>query len=108
MLKWARENECSWNTMTCADAAKGGHLDVLKWAIENGCDYHTDVVLEKAQQLVSLGCFIGKSCTVLGCQTTTQNETHLCDDHTELVRDILSDSLYHDVLQLIVEMTAAC
>ena len=81
---------------------------MLEWAIENGCDYDRDVVFRKTQQLVALGCFIGKSCTVLGCQTTTEKETHLCDDHTELVRDILSDRIYEDVLQLIVEMTAAC
>ena len=108
MLKWARENGCPWDTMTCADAAQYGHLDVLKWAIENGCDYDAGEVLEKAQQLIAVGCFIGKSCTVLGCQTTTERETHLCDDHTSSVCDILTGRIYDDVLQLIVDMTAAC
>ena len=37
MLKWARANGCPWDEGTCANAAEGGHLDVLKWARENGC-----------------------------------------------------------------------
>merc|ERR1711907_284901 len=34
VLKWARSQDppCPWNKWTCEGAAKGGHLDVLKWA----------------------------------------------------------------------------
>jgi len=108
VLKWARENGCPWNIWTSVYAAGNGHLDMLRWAIENGCPWNSVVMLRTIPQLIVLGCFIGKSCTVLGCQTTTEKETHLCDDHTELVRDILASVFYDDVLQLIVEMTAAC
>ena len=31
VLKWAWENECTWDANTCANAAKGGQLEVLKW-----------------------------------------------------------------------------
>ena len=37
VLKWARENRCPWNIWTCAYAAWGGHLEALKWARQNGC-----------------------------------------------------------------------
>ena len=39
MLKWARENDCPWDEWTCANAAKGGHLEVLKWARANDCPW---------------------------------------------------------------------
>ena len=56
ILKWARSNGCKvhskadelnlpfqgqgeWNSDTCSNAAKGGHLEVLKWAHENGCEW---------------------------------------------------------------------
>jgi len=39
VLKWARENGCPWDERTCANAAEGGHLEVLKWARENGCPW---------------------------------------------------------------------
>src|SRR5205085_11975625 len=39
VLKWARENGCSWNVSTCENAASGGHLEVLKWAHENACPW---------------------------------------------------------------------
>ena len=40
VLKWARENDCPWEELTCAAiAAYGGHLEVLKWARENGCPW---------------------------------------------------------------------
>ena len=26
-----------WDSCTCSNAARNGHLDVLKWAQENGC-----------------------------------------------------------------------
>ena len=39
MLKWARANDCPWDRLTCAHAARGGHLEVLKWARDNGCPW---------------------------------------------------------------------
>ena len=36
-LAWARWMGCRWNYGTCADAAAGGHLEVLRWAREQGC-----------------------------------------------------------------------
>ena len=36
VLKWARENDCGWDSLTCTYAAQNGHLDVLRWARENG------------------------------------------------------------------------
>jgi hypothetical protein len=38
-LKWARQNGCPWNELTCSEAAKGGHLEVLRWARQNGCPF---------------------------------------------------------------------
>jgi hypothetical protein len=37
ILKWARENNCPWDTKTCYQANKNGHSEVLKWAVSNGC-----------------------------------------------------------------------
>jgi hypothetical protein len=37
VLKWARENDCPWDELTCVSAAKHGHLEVLQWARTNGC-----------------------------------------------------------------------
>ena len=37
--EWARSNDCPWDRMTCAFAAKNGHLDVLQWARANGCPW---------------------------------------------------------------------
>ena len=37
VLKWARENDCPWDGRTCAFAANGGHLELL--ARENGCPW---------------------------------------------------------------------
>ena len=39
VLKWARENDCPWDEETCAGAAAHGHLEVLKWARANGCPW---------------------------------------------------------------------
>ena len=36
-LAWARWMGCRWDYRTCADAAAGGHLEVLQWAREQGC-----------------------------------------------------------------------
>jgi hypothetical protein len=29
ILKWARKNKCPWDERTCANAAFGGHFEVL-------------------------------------------------------------------------------
>ena len=34
-MKWARENGCPWDEVTCAYAAQNGHLETLRWAREN-------------------------------------------------------------------------
>jgi hypothetical protein len=39
VLKWARENGCSWDDETCSDAAMGGHIELLRWARENGAPW---------------------------------------------------------------------
>ena len=36
VLQWVRANGGPWDEETCANAAWGGHLDVLQWARENG------------------------------------------------------------------------
>ena len=37
VLKWARANNCPWDKWTCTSATDRGHLDVLQWARDNGC-----------------------------------------------------------------------
>ena len=49
VLKWARENGCDWNSLTCAYAAENGHLEVLKWARENGCDWDSSTCAYAAE-----------------------------------------------------------
>ena len=39
VLRWAREHHCPWNEVTCYYAAAGGHLDVLQWARAHGCPW---------------------------------------------------------------------
>ena len=39
-LKYAHENGCPWNEETCPYAAKYGHLECLKYAHENGCPWN--------------------------------------------------------------------
>src|SRR5271154_759384 len=39
VLKWARENNCAWDSVTCSSAALNGHLEVLQWAHQNGCEW---------------------------------------------------------------------
>jgi len=44
-LQWLRRNECNLDaSKCCADAARGGHLNVLKWAKEDGFLLYYDVV----------------------------------------------------------------
>eukprot|EP00611_Tribonema_gayanum_P028733 TRINITY_DN7481_c0_g1_i1.p2 TRINITY_DN7481_c0_g1~~TRINITY_DN7481_c0_g1_i1.p2 ORF type:complete len:266 (-),score=11.40 TRINITY_DN7481_c0_g1_i1:174-971(-) len=40
MLQWLRQNNCPWESSTCASAAIGGHLNVLQWARDNGCPWN--------------------------------------------------------------------
>jgi hypothetical protein len=39
VLKWARENGCHWDALTCERAAAGGHLEVLQWARQHDCPW---------------------------------------------------------------------
>jgi len=41
VLKWARANGAPWDRNTCANAAGGGHLELLKWAYANGAPLDT-------------------------------------------------------------------
>src|SRR5579872_1192098 len=43
VLKWTREKYFNWDWKTCANAAMNGHLEVLKWARMKYCpwDYRT-------------------------------------------------------------------
>src|SRR6202166_70152 len=41
ILKWARENGCPWDALTCAYAAHNGHFEILKWVREKGCPWNT-------------------------------------------------------------------
>ena len=49
VLKWARENHCPWNEDTCANAAKGGHLDILEWARGKGCPWNEETCASAAE-----------------------------------------------------------
>jgi hypothetical protein len=31
----AQQHDCPWDASTCAEAAEGGHLEVLQWVREN-------------------------------------------------------------------------
>ena len=37
ILMWLRAHGCPWDDRTCAEAARGGNLEVLQWALRNGC-----------------------------------------------------------------------
>ena len=39
VLKWAHDNGCPWDENTCCGAAMGNHLEILKWAHESGCPW---------------------------------------------------------------------
>jgi hypothetical protein len=39
VLRWARENGAPWDELTCANAAEGGHVELLRWARENGAPW---------------------------------------------------------------------
>ena len=40
ILIWLRKNGCPWESCTCSSAALNGHLDILKWARRNGCPWY--------------------------------------------------------------------
>ncbi len=48
VLKWMRENGCEWNYATCLNAARAGHLHVLQWARANGCEWDPNVMCSDA------------------------------------------------------------
>lgn len=39
IIEWLREHGGDWKTHTCSNAAFGGHLDILKWARKEGCPW---------------------------------------------------------------------
>ena len=49
MLQWAREQGCPWDGATCANAAAGGHLEVLRWAREHGGEWDEDTTSMAAE-----------------------------------------------------------
>ena len=49
VLKWARKNDCEWDSWTCHRAAVNGHLHVLKWISENGCKWDSRTCAYAAQ-----------------------------------------------------------
>ncbi len=48
-LKWAFENECPWDEMTCLRAAQNGHLECLKYAHEHGCPWNEAICVFAAE-----------------------------------------------------------
>ena len=50
MLKWARENGCPWDEMTCSWAAGNGHIELLRWARENGAPWDENTRRMAARQ----------------------------------------------------------
>ena len=50
VLKWAKQNGCSWDEETFMRAAVGNHLHVIHWALENDCPFHEDICSKMAQQ----------------------------------------------------------
>ena len=47
-MKYARENGCPWNAVTCSNAALNGHLECLKYAHKNGCPWDEKTCSEAA------------------------------------------------------------
>ena len=41
-LRYAHERGCRWDAETCEFAAEKGHLECLKYAHENGCPWNAD------------------------------------------------------------------
>ena len=39
-FKYAHENNCPWDELTCSGAAENGHLECLKYAHENSCPWN--------------------------------------------------------------------
>lgn len=55
VLKWARDQGCSWTELTCTAAAAGGHLQTLRWLRENGCPWDRRVpVLDHTPEVASI------------------------------------------------------
>jgi hypothetical protein len=42
VLTWRFCNGCPWGPKTCANAARGNHLEVLQWTQANGCPWNSD------------------------------------------------------------------
>ena len=48
LLKWARENNRDWSTVTCCCAAYHGHLPALQYLHENGCPWNSEACVSAA------------------------------------------------------------
>lgn len=49
ILKWARENNYSWNALTITFAARSRNLDMLKWIVDNGCPMNIMTCIEACE-----------------------------------------------------------
>ena len=49
-LKYLRDKGCPWTAMTCALAARHGHLEVLQWAIRNHAPFSADDLIQIAEK----------------------------------------------------------
>ena len=49
LLKWARENNFAWSTLTCSRAAYYGQLPALQYLHENGCPWDINTCYYAAQ-----------------------------------------------------------
>jgi len=36
-LRWAREHDCPWDSMTIAAAVRGGFSEIIQYVSDNGC-----------------------------------------------------------------------
>jgi hypothetical protein len=52
VLEWAQTNSCPWNETTCANAALNGHLAILKWARNNGCPWDENTCTQALAKVV--------------------------------------------------------
>ncbi len=49
LLQWARSQGCPWDEQTCANAARGGHLELLQWLRGEGCPWNEQACAKAAE-----------------------------------------------------------
>ena len=64
VLQWARANGAPWDAMTCRYAALCGHLEVLQWARANGCPWD-EMTCTYAANAATWRCCSGRERTAL-------------------------------------------